>query len=246
MRKAILIFCLVILAISVSARVRVIPGGYGLSGCGDYSSCAIGCKLLEWDCASTDVSSDVCTVGADTSMQQDNESNITSGYLQLTDDSDNGDDSYRLSVTTYDVFPAGAFTLKMKIDLDVISSPGQIFRFYLDSNNYIFVYFSTASGNDIGISHKGNGNNVANIFDANLSVSTSYDLIITADGITGMDVSTDGGSSWIGVPGSSQITTMTHVGTCTNCLYVGNQSGTNMEGDIDDVEIYAGYKTNCP
>jgi len=211
----------------------------GDAGC-NYDACAAGCTLFYWDCSTASMASNVCSLGDNTAAKA-GEIDLTTnaGKLTITDDSDNGGDYYSFTMTEYNLFPAGAFTLELTVNFSVITDNAIIVSVYFDADNSLFLMFD---GIDLEVKHEGNNVIETNTFDVNLATATEYQLVITADTVNGMDVSIDGGANWKGVPASSTITTMTHSGSATAPLRIGNASANNLEGTIDNVRIKSGWK----
>lgn len=247
MRKLFLLFLLLTLAIAPCASARMtsvlVGGGVAATGC-NYDTCAAGCTLFYWDGSTASMAANICSLG-DTSASVAGEADLTTNASKITlvDGSTNGNDYYYFAVeSAYDIFPAGAFTLEITVNFSAIASQSRFFSVSFDASNYVFVDFITTSGNDLRIYHNGNGTAVTKTFDANLDLNTEYSLVITADTATGMDISINGGSSWIGVPASSTITTMTHAGTGSNIFRVGNNTANSLIGTIDNVRVKSGFK----
>jgi hypothetical protein len=214
--------------------------GDGTSTAGFCSAGCTGTTLFCW--TGTSVTPD-CTQG-DNEATLVGEASTGAGGITLADTSDNGNDYYSFATDAFDIFPAGAFTLEMRINLSVIGTNTQLLYIILPNGvggNAVTIRID--AGKDILVTHIGAGTTEANTFNANLNTSTQYDLVITADTATGMDVSIDGGANWLGVPASSTITTMDGTGSSTGGVRIGNSLTANAEGTITNIRIKSGYKT---
>ena len=222
-------------------------GGVPISSCGNYSSCEDGCKVFDWDCSVNLMGLNVCSLG-DTILSSSGEIDLLTNPNKVTivDGSNNGGDKYFLdlgSSSAYDVFPSGDATVELTVNFSFISNTANILQIYYDTNNYFRISFSTASGNDITITHRGDGVTVTKTFDTNLSLDTEYLLIIKISTTLGMAISTDGGSSYL-TDGSKTITAMTASGVNPSGGTLGNIVAVSLKGTVDNIKFYSVWRTD--
>jgi len=217
----------------------VVCSGSPPSGTCNYDVCSSGCTLFSWDGSTTDVSSNVCSLG-DTSATLVGEVNVASGYVDITDDTANGVDYYRFDISSFDIWPAGEVTVEATINFSTISNAGIIFQISIDADNFFLMSFNTAAGNDVSVSHRGNATTVTQVFDVNLSTSTSYSLVATCSPTSGMSLSINGGSSWTDY--SAKTTNTMTTGTSANGFRVGNSTANSLIGTMDDIKVKSGFK----
>lgn len=239
-RYKLIILLFLFIASPVHAGMMMMTGD-GTSTAGFCSAGCTGTTLFCWTGTSTAPN---CTQGADNEATLTGEASAGVGGITLADTSDNGNDYYNFDTSEFDVFPAGAFTVEMRINLSVIGTNTQPLYIVLANGagaNSLTIRIN--AGKDIVVTHTGAGTGESNTFDANLELSTQYDIVVTGDTATGMDVSIDGGANWLGVPASSTITTMDGTGSSISGVRIGNSLATNAEGTITNVRIKSGYKT---
>jgi hypothetical protein len=234
------ILILLAFALNVEARMNaaVIGGGVVATGC-NYTGCSAGCKLFDWDCSTTTVTNNVCTMGADKVATLGGEANLTSGYINITDATGNGADWYYFDIAAYDVFPAGDFTLEMTIYFTSRTSSQIIFKANFDATNYRRIQIS--SGGDVQILHLGNNVGGTVTFDTNFTTGVSYTLIIKASTTLGMSVKVNANDALTDV---TNLTTTTHNGTVAAGLSMGNTSSNAAVMTVDNVRISYGWRTD--
>ena len=184
MKKFIVFFALITLLIAVPSFGQIITV-VKKKAC-NYTGCSAGCKLFDWDCSTTSMASNVCSVGADTSASLTGEANVTGGNIAITDDTSDGGDRYIFGITAWDIMPAGDVTIEMTINVASHSSTLTLFMGSIDANNYRRISLSTTG--DVTIDHKGNSTGGTVVFDTNLGEATPYTLIIKLSTTLGMSV----------------------------------------------------------
>ena len=241
--KLFALFCLLILLAGVhgagAADVTVVIGvPSAVEACGSGSPVL----LLYYPFTSLTVTDGGGCSQGDTSVTKRSEVSTPNGVGTLIDTTNNGGDGYELTPSAYDIFPQGAFTIELTVNFSVMSDEADIF-FIRDGGyaNYVKVSIETAGGgNDIEVNRYSNGgSDVATTFDVNLATSTEYKLVLRISDSDGPDLSINGGTSF--TEGSDPLTnfggaqTLQIIGT-TNTAY-------NLEGTVDNLKVYSGWKT---
>lgn len=239
-----LLTCCILLACSpVDAYMNPYIAGsnYGV-GC-DYNVCSAGCKIVDWDCSTVTITSNTCSLGADSTATKVGEADITDGKVSLTDGSANGSDYYTFTMTSKDMIPTGDLTLRLTVNFSTITSGAYIYSARPGASDFFRVYF--AAGGDITVRHSSTGSgstiDMLKTFDVNLTTSTEYTLVIKA-GAAGMSLKVNSDDPIID---ATKVIGDFGAGDGSQTWNVGNTAGTkSLIGTIDNVSISAGWRTD--